>query len=750
MRISKKFALVMLGTTMLAAPAFAQAVAENSGLENIVVTARKRAEPLQSVPVAVSAVDSNRLQETHVTTLADLSQLVPSLNLARNVTNPTSMFPFLRGFGSKSSDPASEPTVTISIDGVALAQVIGSYLPSFDMETISVERGPQGTLEGRNAPAGLVSIRTRRPGDKFAAFAQFDYASFNDIELRTYVDVPIVQDKLLATVSYFRQTSDGYEHNLNAGGKTMGDINTNTARVAFLAKPSDNFSWYLTGSYLSDEGTDPSVRPQNNFTPLRVPGAAYVVSTPPVTLTCTRAYSAGLCTPGNQQAFDTQRYTTYGQVLPPRHSHGFNVTSELTADAGAVNFTSVTGYRIFNERAYQDIDGTPLDILTAHFIGDYRQASEEFRVASSKDGGLDMGGRLNWLIGFYYSWFDFTRLNAQKSLGGFAYTYEDGSTNSLATFAHAEYKITDNIDISGGIRETWDRKTHDALSTRGFLGLDPTTVQRHSWQNTSYDVTLDYKFTPDQMVYLRYATGYRGGAFTGVPSTVAAIATVNPETVKAYEIGAKADFFEHRARINVSGFWNDYSNLQRVISSPIAAPPFFVQAAKNIASARTKGVEVEASAKPMPELTLRANVGYLDAKYTSFVANLTGNLNDGVTNNIGLAFPYTSKWTMDLGLTYDVPLGERAGGVSVTADYAYRSHLNYTDLNYPFASQNGYGLLNASIAWHDPSGHYTVTLYGKNLTNKFYLDGGDAVGGLNTYVSDGPPRQLGVSVAAKF
>jgi len=727
MKSRNKLTLAILSLSVIAgAPAHAQQTGDTGGLENIVVTARKRAEPLQQVPVAVSAVDTNRLNEVHATNLSDLSSLAPSVNLVRNATNPTSMFPFIRGFGSKASGPASEPTVTISIDGIPLGAVIGSYIPSFDMSTIEILRGPQGTLVGKNAPAGVVSIRTRRPGDKFAAFGQLDYASFNDIELRTYVDVPIVQDKLSATVSYFRQTSDGYVRNLNAGGKTMGDLHTDAARVAFLAKPNDNFTWYLTSQYMSDRGGDPSVRPIDSTAPLPIPGAIYRVSTPPVPLTCTRAYSSALCAPGGK-GFDPIPYTTNAQIFQPRRSHGFNVTSELSADAGSVNFTSVTGYRAYYERARTDIDGTPLDILSSHYIGNYKQASEEFRVASSKDGGLDMNGRLNWLVGFYYFWFDYTRANDQLSLGAFGANYQEGSTNSIAGFAHAEYKITDSLDISGGVRQTWDRKTHNSLSTRALQGLDPEVIQRHSWQNVSYDVTLDYHFTPDQMIYFRYATGYRGGAFTDVPATAGAIATVDPETVDAYEVGIKADFLDHKARVNLSGFWNDYSNLQRVITQAQTAPPFFVQKATNIASARTRGIEVETQFRPISPLSLRASVGYLDARYTNFLANLTGNPADGVTQNTGLVFPYVSKWTMDFGATYNLPLGSNAGELSVTADYNYRSRLNTTDLNYAFAWQSGYGLLNASISWHDPSNHYTITFYGKNLTNKFYIDGGDPV-----------------------
>ena len=755
MKVRNKIAFAVFSASMLAAVqvhaqsatggAAPRATSEDVGLTDIIVTARRRSEPLQATPLAVSAVNPTRLSETHASTVADISTMAPSLNLSRNATNPSTFFPFLRGFGSKSSDPASEPTVPLIIDGIYQAQIIGNYLNLFDVEVVEVLRGPQGTLLGKNTPAGSINIRTRRPAEEFGGMVQADYGSFNDYQIRSYINIPIVKDKLLSTVSYFREGSDGYFRNI-ATGERAGGIRTQSIRLGLLFKPTDYLNWYVTAGYDIDKGQDASVRNVSDTTPLRIPTARYVASQPPVTLTCTNAYSRALC---GTSLPNTAPYTTQGQTQPRRNTRVVNITSDLSVDAGAVSLASVTGYRKLEERNWVDIDGTQLDILTAHFIGNYQQFSQEFRISSNDGGGLDLNGRLKWLLGAYYFHFNYDRFNDQKSLGGFASTFQEGVTDSYALFGHVEYSLTEKLVISGGLRQTWDQKTHNSLSTRALLGIDPEVVQSASWNNLSVDGTIEYHFTKDQMIYARYAEGYRGGAFTGVPSTLAAVAVVDPETVKSYEVGSKSDFFDHRLRLNLSAFLTKYKNLQRTITQPINAAPFFVQKPVNIATATTKGIEAEVLIRPVAALTLRGTVGYLDARYTSFFAELTGVGANGPTDNTGLKFPYVSKWTASGGFTYEMGLGA-FGKAALSADYSFRSTFNVTDLNYAFAWQKSYGLLSSNLTWTDAKDRFSLSVYGRNLTNKQYIDGGDAVGGLTTYLSEAPPRSWGVSAGFKF
>ena len=760
--------LTLLGTTMLATSAFAQDAVEpqqagedqlaqapaatqpsvvsesQAGLSDIIVTARRRAEPLQQTPVAISAIDSARLAEARVTNISDVTTLAPSITLARNSTNPVSLFPFIRGFGTKSSDPAQEPPIALTIDEIYQAQLIGAYINLFDVEAVEVLRGPQGTVLGKNSPAGGVAVRTRRPKDEFGGLVQADYGSFDNVHLRGYVDAPLVPGKLLATVSANYQNSDGYMRNILTG-KRLGGIDLQSYRVGLLAHLGETVDWYVTGQIDFDKGEDAGNRNVSTTDRLVVPGLTYVVP-PPVTLTCTAPYSASLC---DSALPITSKYKTRAAPQPKRDSRNLSLASNLNVDAGPVGLAVVTGYRHFREVSFSDIDGTELGIIDSGYDGNYRSFSHEMRLSSNDGEGLDLDGRLNWLVGIYFFNYEYDRFNDQVILGNRGGTYQEGSTNSYAIFGRAEYEVADGFSLSAGGRQTWDRKKHLSCGSRCLLGLQADISERASWNNFSYDLTANYNFTPNNMIYLRYATGYRGGGFTGVPATVAASSIADPETVKAWELGLKNDFFDNRLRVNVSIFQNKFQDLQRVVTESTDIPPFFIQKLRNAAKAKTQGVEVEMQARPVDALTLRGSVGYLDAKYTDFVANVTGVEANGASDLSFLKFPYTSKWTASFGATYDLDLGT-VGSVSFTGDYAYRSSYYTTDLNYPFSYQDGVGVLSGKITWRDVDDRLSVSVWGRNLTDEFYIDGGDPVASLTTYVSDAPPREVGVSVGYRF
>ncbi|MCZ4340302.1 TonB-dependent receptor plug domain-containing protein [Sphingomonadaceae bacterium G21617-S1] len=416
-----------------------EAQSAESGIEDIVVLARRRAEPLQQTPLSISAVSPARLAEARVNNIADLTTLSPSLSILRNASNPTTTFLFLRGFGSKSTGPELEPPVALTIDGVYQGSIVGSFINMFDVEAVEVLRGPQGTLLGKNAPAGGVSIRTRRPSDRFGGMAQVDYGRFGDLQIRGYIDVPLAQDKLSATISYFRQRSDGYIRNTISGEQDSG-IYTQSIRGGILAKPSENVTWYLTGQYDWDKSEAQASRNVSDFTPLRIPTANYPATQPPITRTCTAAFSAALCSGATVP--NRVRYTTMASQKMRGDNDGFSVTSDLAVDGGPVSVASVTGYRLFHSRGDSDVDATQLAIQESRALATIRQFSQELRLSSNDKEGLSMDGKLDWLIGAYYFWLDYNRLNSTRNLGTASQNFQEGQTNSFALFAHAGYKLT--------------------------------------------------------------------------------------------------------------------------------------------------------------------------------------------------------------------------------------------------------------------------------------------------------------------
>lgn len=726
-----------------------QAVADDGGVEEIVVTARLRAEPLQQTPLAISAISPQRLAEARVRDISDLTSLAPSLTLVRDAAVASRVIPFMRGFGNRASDPAADPAIAIAIDGFYAGAQIGTFINLFDVEGVEVLRGPQGTLLGRNSPSGALLIRTRRPKPEFGGMAQVDYGSYNNFEIRGYVDVPLGSDKVSGTISYFRAKSDGFTRNLVTGTR-VGGAETQSFRVGLLAEPTDRVSLYLTAQYDSDKGEDSSTRNVSDFVPLRIPTANYTVSSPPLSRTCQAPFAALVC--ANGLLPNRQYNTTYGTLSPKRDSWGYNVTSDASIDGDAVNFKWISGLRYYREFGRQDIDGTQQAILDITFDGRYRTVQQEVRLSSMDSGPLSMDGRLNWLVGAFYFNFDYDRTALQVALNNPAKNNQHQQTNSYALFGHIEYKITDQFIASFGARQTWDRKNHDSRSATFYAtngASDKDVIQSAAWKNFSVDATVEYRFDQHKMIFGRYSEGYRGGGFAGVPSSAAAAAQVKPETVQSYEIGLKTEFFDRRLQFNVTGYIAKYSDLQRIITSSTPLPPFLVQIPRNVASATTKGFEIEATARPIDALALRLGVGYVQPRYTSYIANLTGVAGNGPSDNRALTFPYISDWTVSVGGAYTAALG-KAGSLRFNVDYDYRSKFNTTDQSYAFSKQPGYGLVNAGITWRDAADRLNLSVYGKNLSDTHYIDGGDATGGVTSFVQDGPPRTFGVSAGLKF
>lgn len=731
--------------------------ADDTGIADIIVTARHRAEPLQSTPLAISAVSPEQMAQSHVTQIQDIKALVPNFNMERAPSNPNALFISLRGFGAISSGPASEPSVSLNIDGIYIGSNFAQTVNLFDVESVEVLRGPQGTLVGKNSPAGAVNIRTRRPKDVLGGMVKVDYGSFDSLQLSGYVDVPVVEGKLATTLSYFRERSDGYVYNTTLK-QYVGGLNNQSIRAGFLATPNDSVKWYVTAQY--DIGKDGTSTTRNIATlsreEQRIPTAIYAITAtnplglPPVARICSGP-SASICTSPAQPV-----YTTASNQLPNKNdAKTYNVVSDLSVEGGAISLASITGYRRGTQISPLDVDGTEFTVLHAILTTQDKQFSQELRFSSTDGGGLDLDGRLDWQAGLYYFWYSYSQFQAftnGTSTGGTTSTtdFQKGSTNSMAIFAHAGLKLSDAFTVSGGVRQTWDDKNHAYQTAAVYAAGGPAVQESKSWKNLSVDASAEWHFAPQQMLYFRYATGYRGGGFNSLPSSPSVAGPYNPETVRSYELGLKSDLFDRRLRINVSAFKSLFSDLQRTLLLPDPnSSSGFSRRTYNAAKATTQGVELELQARPVAGLNLHASVGYLDAKYNSYFGNLTGNAADPSTDNSSIPFALTSKWTTRIGGDYEQDLGG-AGTVDLNVDFNTRSDYQTSDLGQAFALQKGYGLLSAGLTWHDTSDHFSLSVYGQNLTNRHYYRLANSPAGLGVIVTDGVPRSWGVSAGVKY
>ena len=709
-----------------AAPATPAAKAESSlAIEEIVVTARKRAESIQEVPVAVTALSGDMLEKNAVLTIADVGKFAPNVALAGATVNPASVVAYIRGVGNRATTPQGDSPIATSIDGVYLSQVSGALVDVFDMQSVEVLRGPQGTLEGRNSPGGAINLTTRRPTGEYAANAEVGMGSFGRRSTRTAVEAPLVEGKLAGRLSIGTNNFDGQVNNTYTG-QDAGGSQSSMVRAGLLFTPTENIDAYFTADYS---------KLKYGPTGLRYVGTdqSYPRQASPVACTV-----FGYCTPDPE-------YTTRSNLNSNSTVKLGGVAANISWNLGGVNLVSVSGYRKVDDDQTIDVDGLPINLVHTF---DHRivstQASQEFRLSNEKGGGYDLDGRLNWVFGVFYiqAKYDSAQPLDITALGiPVTTSYQHQTLDSYAGFAHADYKLTDRWSISAGARQTEDKKKGG-----GIAGAAPDRPVEFDvdFSNFSFEAGTEFRFTPEALGYFRYAQGYRAGG-VGEINNPDRINVFKPETVDSYEVGLKTEWFDRRMIANLAVFYSDYQDLQRdTVQSDGSGG--IAQGVQNAASATIQGVELETQFRATQALSFRAAVGYLDAKYKDFVADIgTGVVED----NSDLALPFTPKWTINGSLDYDVMIGEK-GIVTLTPDVEYKSKANLSPLDTPVSDQKAYSLVNFSATFNAASGAWGAGAYARNIFDKHYIIGAEPTGGLTAFQLEGLQRNFGIRVFAHF
>lgn len=735
--MNRSFAIFLtLGTAMTSMPALAQtatdtAPAAASGLDDIVVTARKRSESAQSVPLALTAIGEAALDRAKVTNLTDIQTLAPNVRIAQGAASQSVAAIYIRGFGANTNDPAADPAIAVNIDGVYQPTTVGTLLDAFDIDRIEVLRGPQNTLLGKNSPAGAINIYTKRPTGDLSGKVQLDYGRFNRFEARGLLNVPIIEGILAAKVSFLVKRGGNYIENVAFPGRDkLGGSKVFAGRVGVLFTPNDQVDWYVTGSAVRDRSPQQGLRSISD-------NVSYLPFQPtPVA-----------CSVFNYCNATPNRFTTGADFDGRPTLDSRDVTSTFTWKPDGVTFTSITAYKYLDVNGLSDVDGTPFPIFSA-INNDIvsKTLSQEMRLASSKGGPLTFGDRVEWLVGAYFlhQKYDANRALVVMGNGPFL-DNQRGRTRSIAIFGTGTLHLTSAWDVTVGLRQTWDSKAHNFVST-GF----PESTRVFEWasfKNFSKEVGTQYKIDSTKLLYARYAEGYRGGGFVGVPSAPADATTFFPETSKSYELGLKSEFLDRKLRVNISLFETDFKNLQRSISIPSNTGSGLAQVTQNAANAKTRGGEVEIMAVPVRALTLTANFAYLHARYSTYTADIVG---DGVQRDLsGFRFPFSPKFSMQLGASYRIEVADR-DAIRLSADYDYRTSQSLNVIDTPSANQAAYGLVNASIGYELNDGRYSLTAYGRNILNKKYYATFEPAGNLSSIVLDGRPAEWGLTLAAKF
>jgi iron complex outermembrane recepter protein len=713
-----------------------QASGDTNILKEIVVTAaRRRNENVQSVPVAITAVTAAALERDQISSAAQLSRIAPNLIIQRQLSTANQVDIYMRGFGNISNDPAIDPPIALYVDGIYQPYSGGTSLDTFGLQNIEVERGPQGTLLGKNAPTGALSFTSRRPTGEFDGAAEIAYERFDHKEAKARLDLPTINNLVAINASIdWRQGGNYIRDTVYNDDAIFGGEDVIAGRVGILVTPASNFEWLVQ---LNGEVTH---NPQTGMRDLSaISGGPYQQ----IGLTCALLPSCKSTPFQNSADYTRPTYERDGQV-----------SSTATWKLTPLTVTAVTGFKGMFTDDRDDVDGEPIALLNSYASQvSYTFFSQELRLSSARNGGLDLGGHLDWVLGGYFSdykYHQFQILDTSAVGGGVGTSAQAGTARSYALFAHVVLDITDKLNITLGGRQSWDDKTHDYRESGDTITYIDDPLK---YRNFSKEAGIQYKFTSDKNVYFRYAEGYRSGGYQGLPPVAGEQKPYLPETVRTYELGFKGDFLDHRVRTNVDVFQSDYDNLQRTSILAIPISPYYGQFIDNAANAKVRGVEAEMTFLPVEQLAISTTATYLDPKYEHYVVALISG--QPAADHSDFPFPYASRWTFKFAPLYTAPLHSGAK-IQVGADATYSSTYYTGEVPYPSGRVAPMVMVNAQIQYTDPSDHWYAKVYGQNLTNHHYIENyttQPTAPGSYAFFSigvDAKPVTWGIAIGRKF
>jgi iron complex outermembrane receptor protein len=716
------------------------APAPEEKLEEITVTARRRAENLQTVPIAVTVVSQSKLEENNVTSLLQLQYLVPSMSGYAVAYRDIPTFS-IRGLGA-SIGGGGAPAVVTYLNEIPIAApasdltgaVGGLNGPGllFDLENVQVLKGPQGTNFGQNAVGGAVLLQTARPKDDLEARLQTGYGNYNHREVDAMINVPLIQDELLFRIAYNGGWRDGFTHLMStpdhSGGVDADDLNFSSVRGSVTFKPNGAFQndTIVTYSKYQDNGSPRFVTAIN-------PTGSAAKLFPGITAVLAQQEALGTLT---HIPIDTVSVSS-GTTLALGNISTVDVTDHL-------RFRNILGYNDQKTTASSDSDGTMFPVVEhTPQVAIGRQYTEEAQLQGSKT----LGGTLDWTLGLFY--LDQPR-GPFSAVTSTTYGKKSDSKSSIGATSKAVYGLA-NYDLSAilpqlnataGVRYT--RDSHSAEVHGGPLNNFANPV-RADVTNTAvtWNAGLNYQVVQDTMVYTSVSRGYRsGGNNTAQPN----LPGFGPEFVTNYEIGTKSDWriASVPVRTNAALFYENYTNLQ--LSDFTLINGTFQSITANGGSARLWGAEFEVSAQLTQRLQMGVNFDYLNFDFTQFAAGVN------VAATELFAKDNRPPYKYGVNARYQLPVPSQIGSVSVQANWAWQDTSG--DANLVIGGLiPPYGLLNMTADWNGiGGGPLDAQLYVSNALNKVYVTGG--LGGYNLTGFDsyryGEPRMYGVRLRYQF
>ncbi|MBI1199280.1 MAG: TonB-dependent receptor [Phenylobacterium sp.] len=715
--------------------------ASQNQVEEVVVTAEKRAEGLQNVSNAITAVSGATLERASVREVGDLTQLAPSLQFG---TRSTNVFIALRGIGQAGQDIGSQSGVTVSLDGVPLLNHFMMNPTFLDVERVEVLRGPQGTISGRNATGGAINVYSTAPTGRTEGGVSLTAGNYSRLGVKGYLNGPLSED-LSARLSFQREEAEGWLKN-GFTGKRNDDTDITQVRGQLLYTPTAALSLRALVDYTHDR-SDPSfaqiIRRADPARPTvtEVPGYAY---------------------PQNS----LENLTVYRNEPNHRDAKDFRATLIARWDLSSdVSLTSTSGFIQHDiDLTDVDVDATPVASTRFDLIGLYaEQETQELTLTAN------LGDRADLVAGLFYMHGDSSE-PLYLSLAAFknylVYLPEE-TLDSYAGYAQVRYNLTDKLRATLGGRYTTDVKSYEEKSS--VAGTALFHADKGTFRAFTPRFVLDYTPTDESLIYASVSRGFKSGGFNTLGDVTLPVNRFDPEYVWNYEVGLKAMMFDRRLRMSLTGFYADYTNLQQTIFRLNEATQVRFPRVENSSSAKIKGVELEGEATPVTGLRLTGAVTYLDAQFGFFCNNNplypnvpTARSCAGVMRNgealppgaiqlEGNALTQAPHWQFNTSAQYAFPISSRLI-LTTRVDYKWQSRTYFDIYNNPQNSQSAYGLLNASVDVGTPDGAWSLTGWVRNAADKRYVSQGSAGSGATPAITGslGMPRMYGLTLNHHF
>ncbi|MET0248252.1 MAG: TonB-dependent receptor plug domain-containing protein [Sphingobium sp.] len=732
----------------------------------IIVTARRREERLQDVPVAVTVISGDALQSQNLQSMTEFQRKIPSMTITPVNGRGVGAAISIRGQRQGEIGVAADPSVAVYINEVTSARPTGLDTTVYDLESVQVLKGPQGTLFGRNSTGGAMLITTRKPGENFGGYVRGYVEDPNATGIEGALNIPVnsaIRIRLAGNYQY----REGYSFVVNTR-QHLDDRNRYALRGTLDIEPLPGLrSTFVVDYFQADENGLATYafnyRPGLIFeAPQTSPASAASGAALPPSVGYPDAYAEA-------QSLGFHRLATSA----PAHSSAksFSVTNTTTWELNdALTLKNVAGYRYLRANDILDADGTRANVNFFNAFVGGRQYSEELQLQ-----GTAFGDALNWIVGGYYfeeNGYDDVQTYTFRAplVGGYSNNRFSAVNRSLSAFANMTYTLPfeSRTRISGGIRYTRDER-EIVWSTRsvaangaatclvaGATNDDCAKAADVSFKKVTWLAGLDHEFTPGAMGYVTVSSGYRAGGFNGRATSLATQIPYDPETLVNYELGLKSNFDLGGAPVmfNIAGYYSDYKDIQRTVTAnfaPPGAPAIPVSTIVNAASATVKGFEIEASVRPSRDVEVTGRYSYVSAKYKNFFifSPRFGQELDVSDNRFRGVSPH--QWGTSFAWTF--LRSDSGGNVKFMADLSYADGFELDDINLSGNRSDDNAVVNASIGWDDMFGsRASATFYVKNLFNEKYILSGlplTAAFDISTAYHSAP-RVIGLSLKLPF